>query len=74
MINKIEVDAIRSRAEKGDATSDDCLNVLRYFDDSVQTADFTNEVIAAVEGAIESSISQSSIVRSVEDAVARLRS
>ncbi len=72
-INKIEIESIQSRANKRNATNQDCLNLLEYIDDNVECEDFQDKIAAAVEIAIETAIDQADIVRAVERSVRILR-
>lgn len=72
-INKCEIDAIRSRASSGSATSQDCSDLLSVLDDSYNTEAVTSKIEQIVERAIEGCISQSRIVSAVERGLAALR-
>lgn len=72
-INGCELDAIRSRAERGEATNQDCCDLLQYMSENVEDGDFTDKVEEVVDRAIKDTIDQSSIVRAVELAVAKLK-
>ena len=72
-INLIEVEAIRSRADKDTATAKDCRDLLDYMDASMESEDFVDRVEVAVEEAIEKAIDQNHIVNAVQTAIARLK-
>jgi len=72
-INKCELDAIRSRANVGMATSQDCCNLLEYMRVALTPEQLSNKIECAVSRAIEGAISESAIVRAVEMAVRDLK-
>lgn len=71
-LNKIQIDAIASRSEHGNATNQDCRNLLEHFSQPF-TSDFMVEVHRAIEGAIENSISAGMIANAVERAVMAIK-
>ena len=52
-INDIEIAAIKSRAERGLATSEDCLELVRYIDNTCFTEDWINEITSIIESTLE---------------------
>ncbi len=68
-INKCEIDGIRSRANSGQATNQDCNDLLSVLDDSYNTEAVISKIEEIVERALEDAISQSAIVNAVERAL-----
>ena len=66
-MNTCQMDDIRSRAERGTASSQDCLDLLKYMDDSIPV-DFSVDVLEGVQQAISQHL-DSSISSTVESAV-----
>ena len=56
LINQIGIENIRSKTESGIANNDDCLALLEYIDEKVDTEGFSDKICAAVEQAIDDSI------------------
>jgi hypothetical protein len=73
-INKCELGAIKSRAEKGRATSRDCCDLLEYMRVALTPEQLSDKIECAVSRAIEGAISEGAIIRAVERAVRDLKS
>lgn len=72
-INGCELDGIRSRANKGTATSQDCSDLLEYMKVNLTPEKFSDKIECAVERAIEGAISQTGIVNAVIMAIRELK-
>ena len=47
-LNQIQIEAIKSRAERGLATNVDCLDLVRYIDSATFTEDWVNKVSSVI--------------------------
>ena len=74
MINAIGIADIKHRAENGGTSNKDCLDLLDYIDDGVCAEDFRDEIIDAVQVAVEDAVSvdSSRIATAVERAILKL--
>ncbi len=66
-MNTCQMDGIRSKAERGIADSQDCLDLLKYIDDSIPV-DFSVDVLEGVQQAISQHL-DGDISSTIESAV-----
>lgn len=68
-INKIKIDAIKSRVAHASATNQDCADLLTYIDENISDEKFTEKVQEIVGRAIENSIDENAICDAVKRAI-----
>lgn len=72
-VNKIKIDAIKSRVAHASATNQDCADLMTYIDENIVPEKLTENLQAVVEEAIEGCIDQDRICRAVERAIENLK-